>query len=328
MIACVTGATGFIGSHLSDLLLEKGFTVRTLVRKTSNLRWIQGKDIECIPGDVRDPHSLERFLEGADYVFHIAGLVKARTREDYFEANDVATRHMLEATKKVAPAVRRFLFVSSQTAGGPAEALDRPNTEDMPTKPITTYGESKAAAEQTVASFTGTVPWTIVRPPAVFGPRDTEILIYFRTVAKGLNSLIGFNEKRLNLIYCEDLVRGMYLAATAEISLHRTYYLASERRYSWPEVGRIATAALGKRAVTVRLPHAVVYSVAAISQLVSALQRKAATLNLEKARDITTQYWLCDSSAAQRDLGWREEVELEEAIRRTIEWYRGQGWIG
>jgi nucleoside-diphosphate-sugar epimerase len=327
MIACVTGATGFIGSHLADLLLEKGFTVRTLVRKTSNLRWIEGKNIECITGDVRDPKSLEPFLEGADYVFHIAGLVKARTREEYFDANDNATRHMLEATARFAPAVKRFLFVSSQTAGGPAAAHDRPLTEDMPPKPITTYGASKAAAEKTVASFTGVVPWTIVRPPAVFGPRDTEIMIYFQTVAKGLNSLIGFNDKQLNLIYSEDLVRGIYLAATSDVSLHRTYFLASERQYSWPEVGRVAAAALGKRTVTVRLPHAVVYTVAALAQLAAAVQRKAATVNLEKARDITTQYWLCDSSAARRDLGWREEVDLEEAIRRTIAWYREQGWI-
>lgn len=327
MIACVTGATGFIGSHLADLLLDNGFTVRTLVRKTSNLRWIQGKPIECMQGDIRDPQSLAPFLEGADYVFHIAGIVKARTREEYFEANDSATRHLLEATKQFAPNVRRFLYASSQTAAGPAPSRENPVTEDVPPNPITTYGASKIAAEKTVASFTGIVPWTIVRPPAVFGPRDTEIMIYFQTVSKGLNSLIGFNEKRLNLIYSEDLVRGIYLAATSDVSLHRTYFLASERSYTWPEVGRIAADALGKRTITVRLPHAVVYAVAALAQLAAAVQRKAATVNLEKARDITTQYWLCDSSAARRDLGWREEVSLEEAIRRTIAWYREQGWI-
>ncbi|MBL0175860.1 MAG: NAD-dependent epimerase/dehydratase family protein [Ignavibacteria bacterium] len=327
MIACVTGATGFIGSHLADSLLAQGYTVRTLVRKTSNRRWIQGKNIECIEGDVRDPASLHTFLAGADYIFHIAGVVKARAPEEYFLGNDTATRHMLEAARDHAPALRRFLFVSSQTAAGPAPSADRPLTEDMPANPITTYGRSKIAAETTVQSFTGIVPWTIVRPPAVFGPRDTEIFIYFQTIAKGLNSLIGFGEKRLNLISTEDLVRGIILAATAEVSLHQTYYLASTQAYTWPEVGRISAKLLAKRTVTVRLPHGLVYSVAAVAQLAAALQRKPATLNLEKARDITRQYWLCDSSKALRDLGWRDEVPLEEAIRRTIAWYREQGWL-
>ena len=327
MIACVTGATGFIGSHLADSLLAQGYTVRTLVRKTSNRRWIQGKNIECIEGDVRDPASLHAFLAGADYIFHIAGVVKARAPEEYFHGNDTATRHMLEAARDHAPALRRFLFVSSQTAAGPAPSADRPLTEDMPANPITTYGRSKIAAETTVKSFTDIVPWTIVRPPAVFGPRDTEIFIYFQTIAKGLNSLIGFGEKRLNLISTEDLVRGIILAATAEVSLHQTYYLASTQAYTWPEVGRISAKLLAKRTVTVRLPHGLVYSVAAVAQLAAALQRKPATLNLEKARDITRQYWLCDSSKALRDLGWRDEVPLEEAIRRTIAWYREQGWL-
>jgi dihydroflavonol-4-reductase len=327
MIACVTGATGFIGSHLADTLLAQGYTVRTLVRTTSNRRWIQGKNIECVEGDVRDPASLRAFLAGADYIFHIAGVVKARAKEEYFHANDTATRHMLEAARDHAPGLRRFLFVSSQTAAGPAPAVDRPLTEDMPAHPITTYGRSKIAAETTVKSFTGIVPWTIVRPPAVFGPRDTEILIYFQTISKGLNSLIGFNEKRLNLIYSEDLVRGIILAATADVSLHQTYFLASTQAYSWPEVGRLSAKLLGKRTVTLRLPHGLVYTVAAVAQLTAAMQRKAATVNLEKARDITRQYWLCDSSKALRELGWRDEVPLEESLARTIAWYREQHWL-
>ncbi len=327
MIACVTGANGFIGSHVVDRLLAEGYTVRALVRKSSNLRWLEGKNVDFVYGDVRDAASLPAFVANADLIFHIAALVKARTRDEYFEANERATRRLLEAARLHAPGLRRFLYVSSQTAGGPAPSLDAPVTEDSPPNPITTYGESKIAAEKVVKEYTGVLPWTIVRPPAVFGPRDTEIFIYFQTVARGLNSIIGLGEKRLNLIYVEDLVDGFFRAATADIALHQTYFIASKAFYSWPEVGSIVGRALGKKYFTVRIPHAVVYALAAVAQTVASISGRAATLNLEKARDITRQYWICDVSKAERELGFRENTTIDEAIRRTVAWYREQGWL-
>ena len=327
MTACVTGANGFIGSHLVDRLLSEGYAVRALVRRSSNLRWLEGKGVELVYGDVRDVASLPAFVAGADLIFHIAAVVKARTRDEYFEANERATRHLLEAAHAHAPSLRRFLYVSSQTAAGPAPSLDAPLTEDSPCHPITSYGESKIAAENVVKEWSGRLPWTIVRPPAVFGPRDTEIFIYFQTVARGLNSIIGLGDKRLNLIYSEDLVDGFLRAATADIAVGQTYFLASEDYYSWPQIGGIVGRALNKKFVTLRVPHAVVYLVAMVAQSIAALRRQAATLNLEKARDITREYWICDSSKARRELGFREKYSIDEAIMRTVEWYRQQGWL-
>lgn len=327
MIISVTGGTGFIGSHLVDRLLEQGHQVRTLVRKSSNLRWLDGKNVELVEGDIRHPDSLQAFLRDADMVYHIAGVVKARNRQGYIEGNVLATQHMLEAATRYAPRLRRFLYVSSQTAAGPSQSLERPLREDDTPRPITTYGESKIAAEEAVRAMGNEFPWTIVRPPAMYGPRDTEIFIYFQTIARRLNSMIGFGDKRLSLLHSDDLVQGMILAAEADVSLGQTYFISSEEFYSWPQVGRITAGIMQRRALTVRLPHGLVYTVAAVAQSIAAMQRRPATLNLEKARDITQRYWICDVRKAREELGYRQQVSIEDGIRSTVEWYRREGWL-
>lgn len=327
MVIAITGATGFIGSHLADRMLAAGHEVRALVRASSNLRWLDGKDVQLVQGDIRDADSLEDFIRDADYVYHIAGVVKARDRAGYFDGNVRATENMLQAAERFAPGLRRFLYVSSQTAAGPSPSLDRPVREEDEPRPITTYGESKIAAESAVRAVADRLPWTIVRPPAMYGPRDTEIFIYFQTIARHLNSMIGFDDKRLSLLHADDLVSGMVLAAEAGNSVGETYFISSEEYYSWPQVGALTAGIMDRRVLTIRLPHAMVYTVAALAQSIAALQQKPATLNMEKARDITQRYWTCDVSKAKRELGYRQEVGLEEGIRGTVEWYRAQGWL-
>ncbi len=327
MIAAVTGATGFLGSHLADALIARGCTVRSLHRKSSNLRWVKDTPIELIEGDLRSPDALKRLVQGADLVFHVAGVVKARTLEDYTAGNETATRNMLEAVRQYAPDCRRFLHVSSGTVGGPAPSLDRPIREDDPPNPLTRYGITKAAAEAAVKEYTGILPWTIVRPPAMYGPRDTEILVYFKTFAGGLNTMMGFNEKHVSLLHSTDLVNGILLAADSDKAVGQTYNISSEHFYTWPQVGRVTGEVLGRRGLSIRIPHSVVFAVAAVAQLMGAIQRKAVTLNIEKARDITQQYWIFDVTKARNDLGYRQTISLEDGIRSTIEWYKKQGWL-
>ncbi len=327
MIASITGATGFIGSHVADRLLERGYRVRALVRKTSNLRWLKDKPVELIEGDIRDAGSLESFIRGADYVYNIAAVVKARSWDEYYEGNVLSTRNMLKASQQFAPNIKKFLHVSSQTATGPSYSLTEPVNEETPCRPITRYGRSKLEAENEVNAFAERLPVTIARAPAVYGPRDTEVFIYFRTVYKHLNSMIGFNDKRVSLLHSDDLVRGMILAAESEFAAGKTYFISSEEYYSWPQVGKLTAAIMKKWYVTVRVPHFIVYFIAAIAQTIAAMQRKAATLNIEKARDITQQYWVCDTSKAVHELGYRQELSIEEGIRNTVAWYEQQGWL-
>ena len=190
MDVLVTGSTGFIGSHLVELLLQKGCRVRCLIRKTSDLQWLKDLPVEFVEGDIADPPSLARAVRGVEYIYHSAGLTKARTEDQYFRANAGGTRSLLEAARDVAPGLKRFLFLSSQTAAGPSPTIT-PITEEFPPRPITTYGRSKLQGEKECLSVSGRVPVTICRAPAVYGPRDKDVFEFFHTVSRGLQPMAG-----------------------------------------------------------------------------------------------------------------------------------------
>jgi nucleoside-diphosphate-sugar epimerase len=326
IISVVTGASGFVGSHLVDKLLEEGHKVKCVLRSTSSTRWLDGKNVEIINCGLFDREQLKIVLKDADYVFHIAGVVKAKTEEEYFKGNVETTKVLLEVLEEVNPNLKRFVVASSQTACGPS-LNGIPCNEETKEHPITTYGRSKFAQENLVKSYRGKIAYTIVRPTAVFGERDTEIYLVFKTYKAGLLTLIGFDEKKLNLIHVKDLVDGIYLSAISEKAKDQIYFLASEEIYTWPIVGNAIAKAFGKKALTVRLPHLLVYSVAAIAEFFSSFSSKAATFNLEKARDFVQKNWTCDVSKAKNDFGFRQNISLEEGIKRTIDWYREMKWL-
>lgn len=325
-IAVVTGGTGFVGSHLVDLLLDKGYEVRCITRKSSDLKWLKDKDVKIFDCGLYNKEALKGVIREADYVYHVAGVVKSKTREGYFRGNVDTTRTLIEATLESNPNLKRFLVVSSQTVTGPS--LDgKPVNEETECRPITTYGKSKLEEEKLVLSFKDKLPITICRAPAVYGERDTEIFIYFKTFSKGLTTTIGFNEKKLSLIHVLDLVNGFYLAATNEKSKGQIYFISSEEFYTWPQINNITSRIIGKNPVVIKVPHFLVYTIAAVAQFIAMFSSKPATLNIEKAKDITQQYWICDTSKAVRELGYNQNISIEEGIKRTIEWYKKMNWI-
>jgi nucleoside-diphosphate-sugar epimerase len=326
MRVLITGATGFIGSHLAEQLHQTGYTLRCLVRKTSNLRWIEHLPVEYCYGDLFDEEVLKQAVAGVDYVYHVAGLTKAKTREEYFLGNHIGTKNLLDAVEKVRPNLKRFILVSSLAAVGPS--LDgTPVNEETPYHPITAYGESKMEAEKECLKTVGRLPITIVRPPAVYGPRDRDVFEFFKSVNKGLQPMIGLKTKTVSLIYVTDLVNGIILAGEHRASVGKGYFISSERYYSWKEVGDITTRIMQKKAIRVKIPVAVVYTIAAVSELFSMATGKAVLLNMEKARDIVQDAWTCDISKAKSELGFREAHSLEAGIRETVTWYRRQGWL-
>jgi nucleoside-diphosphate-sugar epimerase len=326
MISLVTGATGFIGSHLVDLLLSKGHTVRVLLRRTSSLEWLKGLPIELVYGDLFDMEALEKAVGGADYVFHSAGLTKAKTPEEYYRANQEGTRNLLNAALSRAPRIRRFVQVSSQAAVGPSPT-SAPITEEFPPNPLTTYGRSKRKAEEEVMEVATRIPVTICRPPAVYGPRDRDIYEFFHTFGMGVQPIVGFKEKYVSLVHVSDLVHGILLAAESPKAEGQMYFISSERAYGWKEVGEVTRAAMGRGAFRVRIPEPLVYLISAFAEVGAKFSSKPALLNLEKARDMVQDYWTCDSSKAARDFGYRQEISLEAGIRGTVEWYKKQGWL-
>jgi dihydroflavonol-4-reductase len=326
VIALVTGATGFIGSHLVELLLKQKYAVRVLLRTTSDTTWLKGLPLEYVYGDLFDRDALQRAVTGVDYVFHSAGVTKAKKPEEYYRGNTEGVANMLDAVARHNPAVKRFVQISSQTAAGPSPGIT-PVSEEAPPHPITTYGKSKLRAEQLCAERSGVIPITIVRPPAVYGPRDKDVYEFFNTMSKGLQPMVGMKEKYVSLIHVGDLVRGFVMAAESETARGQTYFISSSKVYGWKEVGEVTHKVLGKSALRIRVPEGGVYVIAAFSELFGLLSRKPVLINFEKARDMVQDYWTCDSSKALRDFGYRQEITLEDGIRNTVDWYRSKGWL-
>lgn len=325
-IAAVTGANGFVGSHLVDFLLEKNIEVRCIVRKSSNLQWLEGKDLKIFDCGLFDKEGLREAFKGVNYIFHIAGVVKAKDESGYFKGNVESTKILLEVAEEMKDQLKKFVVVSSQTVSGPAQK-GKPVNEEMKPNPLTTYARSKLKQEEVALSYKDVFPITICRAPAIYGERDTEIFIYFQVFNRGLTTLIGFDKKELSLLHVADLAEGLYLAAISEESSGEIYFISSEKYYNWDEVGKVTSKVLGKKAFRIRIPHFIVFTIAAFAQFFAMFSSKPATLNIEKARDLVQSYWICDTSKAMRELGYRQKVSLEEGIKRTCEWYKKMKWI-
>ena len=326
MKTLVTGATGLVGSHVADRLLDRGHEVRCLIRKSSSPLWLDGKPFERTEGNMLDVESLKSAVENVDAIVHVAGVTAARTKEDFFTGNQVTTRTLLEAVRRYNPGLTQFIHCSSQAAVGPS--LDgQPITELTPPHPITTYGKSKRAAEEECERARQDFPVTILRLSAVYGPRDTAILTFFQTVDKRLKPLIGMREKFINLVHAADVAEGVARSLECAAAQNETFFIGSEQQYSWREVSELTSEILNRRGLTIKLPHGLVYTVAGLSEFFSMFQKKPSVLNWEKGRDMVQSNWTCSVEKAKQELGYRQDVSLEDGIKNTTEWYQRQGWM-
>ncbi len=325
-IAFVTGGTGFIGSHLIDRLLLKGYHVRALVRNPKNLGYLKDLPIEIIEGDLFSTTALEKAIEGAQFVYHVAGLVAAHSKKEFFRGNQDATRNIIEITARVNPHIKKFIHISSQTAVGPGRGMTAVNETAVP-NPLTTYGKSKLASEHEVLKFKDKLPITILRVSAVYGPRDSATFDYFKSAYRGLELLIGFTESYVSLVHSTDLVTGIILAGESEKATGQIYFLGSEQYYTWHEIGYVTKSVLNKKLIRVRVPKPFVFVIAGISEIASKFKSKPSVLNYEKAYDLTQDNWCCDVTKAKTELGYKQEVTLAEGVKETIKWYLDHKWM-
>ena len=320
MKTLVTGATGFIGSFLAEALVRKGYTVTCLVRKTSDLKWIRHLDMDILHADLADPDAYAGRLREFDHIFHVAGLTKADSEKAFFHANAECTRILAAAAAKENPGLKRFLLVSSLAAAGPS--LDGvPLTEGAVPLPVSAYGRSKLAGERAALSSAGSMPVTVIRPPAVFGPRDRDFFLVFKAVQKGVFPYWG--KCSYSLIYVEDLVRGLILAAEKSEAVGKTYFLADSRIYSNDDIWQALSASVGRNAVRLRLPRSVLPVLAAVIQKF----QKKGIINADKMQEIRFPHWTCDPEKAGKELGFFTEMTLGEGFSKTIGWYRKEKWL-
>jgi len=322
----VTGANGFVGARLCEILLERGHAVRALVRQSSNLFRLGGVDVDLVYGELGDFPSLIAAAEGVDIIIHTAGRIKAPSLAEYMEANKQGTKNLIKAVTEVAPNLQRFVYVSSLAAGGPGPD-ERPVTEDDPPRPVTPYGASKLAGEKETLSFTDRLPVTVIRPPGVYGPGDTQVLGFFRTVCWHIKPYFGAPTAKLRLVFVDDLIEGLILAAEKEEAVGEVFYIADDKNYTWLELETIIAREAHVWAVPVRIPHWFVRSIAALSELAYKPTGKTPALNRHKAEDFLQANWSCSVAKAQRMLGYRCRFPFEKGAAITIKAYREKGWL-
>ncbi len=327
MKALVTGATGFIGSHMAEFLISRGMEVVCPVRDRSRLRHLEG-----IPARIIAYDNLESEIEsgeGFDYVIHVAGATRARDYETYRAANVGRTRDLLELCSREScrGRLKRFVLVGSQAAAGPSPDNASPVKESDPPRPISLYGRSKLEAEHIALSYGDRLPVTIIRPPTVFGPRDSDVLDVFRLAKYRLAPCLSGPDRLVSIVYVEDLVEGIHAACTSSNACSNIYFLANPQPVIWKrfvlEVARIC----GYTAIAVPIPLLAMKIVAAAGDWVGKLTGSAPLFRSEKLEEMRQIAWVCSSEKARRDLDWVPKTPMEKAIEKTARWYRKHGWI-
>jgi nucleoside-diphosphate-sugar epimerase len=317
--ALVTGATGFVGSHIARAFVEAGYEVRCGVRDSSSRRWISNLPVELTPLDMTG--RTEDFcmaVKDADLVVHAAGITRARREEEYHAVNAGGTGRLVAAALEAG--VSRFVLIGSLAARGP-DQLAREGHDH----PESAYGRSKLEAEEHLRSKSGQMEATVLRPAGIYGPRDTDLLPLFRTAQRGwLPRPSGAN--LLQPVYAEDVARAALAAARKDVGFG-PFPVAEAARYTWEDVVAVLQRALGRNVRAVRVPAAVFTLAGRAAEWAAKPFSAVPLFDERRARDLAVRTWTCDVSAAERELGWRAEVPLSEGLERTARWYRQAGWL-
>jgi nucleoside-diphosphate-sugar epimerase len=319
----VTGGTGFIGSHLVDRLLGEKTDVYALVRDPQKLKWLEGKNIRCLAGDLYSIPSLPKDL---DYVFHVAGLTKSSRLADYYTVNQQGTASLFQSLRSQNITPKRIVNLSTIAAGSPS-LEGRPVTEDTPPNPVTCYGKSKLLGEYEAHSCQDVFSTVSIRVGGVYGPRDKDFLSFFKIIKRGFLPLLGRIPLKLSLIHVQDLVTAMMLAARKDLPSGEVFNVADPDPYSWEDLGKTAAEILGKKIKTIKIPLSLVWAAACFASLGQKITGKSSAVNKEKYKEAKQGAWVVDTKKAETLLGFRSQYTLEEGLKETLDWYKEQNWM-
>jgi nucleoside-diphosphate-sugar epimerase len=322
----VTGGTGFVGSHLVELLLARGYDVTCLVRDPARLRWLAGKEVRLVAGDCSDPDSLSGAVRGVSVVYHAAGLTKAFRKSDYYAVNRQGTRNVLEACSRHDPGLQKFVLVSSLAAAGPSLSGVPVTDRDEP-HPVSDYGRSKLLAEAEALKFKDRFPVVIMRPSAVYGPRDTDVFELFQWAAKGFIIDLQGAERSMQWCYVGDVAEALLLAGERAVPSGSIYFAAEDRIYRSTEFHTLLQQTGGVSSRVIKVPVWAGYAIGALSEAAGAIRGRANIMNRQKVREAVQQAWTCDLAKTAKDLGFIARVPLEPGLELTWKWYREQKWI-
>lgn len=327
MKVLLTGATGFVGSHVLDVLCEEGIDTSLLLRESSNRQFIAPHmdRVEVRVGTLADPVSLKSALNGITHVVHCAGITKATHPAEFEQVNLRGTCHLLEAINVAQTPVQRFIHISSLAACGPATASS-PARETDPPRPVSAYGKSKLDSEQAVRSMCKT-EYVIVRPPAVYGPRDKAFLMLFKAVKGGFCPRFGSTQQELSLVYVRDLAQVIVSLLRHPQAPGLTVNVASNEVVTDEQLCRAIADGLGVRYRPVCFPVWVLRAVCKLNEAVSTISRRPSILGWDKYRELTAPGWVCDTSVLRNKLGLSCDTTVRDGIRATVAWYQHHKWL-
>ena len=320
----VTGATGFIGSHLVDELRWKGYEVTALIRESSDLRWLRGKRLEYLYGDLLGKGKLPS-LKGFAHIFHLGGATKALRHKDFYRTNREGTERLIAAARRIR-GLKRFVYLSSQAAAGPSP-LERMQTEQDPPCPVSPYGKSKLQGEKAVLRCRDKFHVTVLRPSAVYGPRDAYMFEVFKTISKGRMPLLGKDPVFLSFCYVEDLIQALLLSIRGRYRSGEVFFIADGGKYSLGSFADVVSSALKVKLRTIHVPLWAAKFYAAAADGWGFARRKPASFSRNKCAEAIQRNWVCDISKAKKKLGFRPRFRLEAGVKVTLQWYQEKGWL-
>lgn len=327
MKVLLTGASGFVGSHILDLLVARGIPTAILLRPSSPRRFIELHltRVEIRTGSITEAGSLESALSGITHVIHAAGCTKAVHSAEYHAVNAAGTTNLIEAINRHLDCVQRVVILSSLAASRPGTSAD-PAREADTSQPVTAYGHSKLAAEHAVLDKCR-ADYVILRPSAVYGPRDSDFLVLFKTVKGRIVPCLDGGRQELSLVYVEDL---------AEVVVESLTHLALGRQKINVAAAEILTSAgmareigrqLGVKPIELPVPRALLWIACATRTLLSKMTGRPNILSLEKYPELIAPGWVCDTSKLQGTLGRQCPTHLSAGVTRTLAWYRQERWL-
>ncbi len=308
-LAAVTGATGFVGSHIVQALSNDGWRLRLLVRRQPDLD-LGVQPVQRARDKLNDSEALRALVRGADAVIHVAGAIKARSREDFMAVNAEGTRRVVAAREEVAPGAN-LIMLSSLAAREPQ---------------LSHYAASKAAGEAHLRNVGGR--WSVLRPSAIYGPGDRETLTVFKMARMPLHPLLNGPEARVCLVNVADVVSAIATVLRGGVA-PGTYEVSDMRYdgYAWREIVEAACASRGCRARPVRVPSAVVRTLGRLGDIGAHVSGSAEMLTSQKVREILHQDWSSDPEAQLPPHLWTPSVGVYDGFREAVAWYRNSGWL-
>ena len=328
----VTGASGFIGSGLVAALVEAGHEVCALMRPSASSEFLKGIKYTRLAGDLGDQESMLRACQNTDVIYHLAGLTSARNKEEFFKFNAEATKNLAHAAIK-SGSVKKFIFVSSQAAAGPSIGL-APRSESEADSPVSMYGESKLRAELYLDELKGKLNFISIRPPMVYGPRDKNVFLFFKTIQRQwlpiLPAKTPTGHKYYSAIHVDDLITALVAALDApEIDYQNgeRFFVTDGQIYTYERIMGVIAKELKVKPFRVRVPGALMTTLAAAGSLAGKALNKNFQLNRDKLKELQADYWICSPQKSFDHFKYKPKYTMESGVPQTVAWYKVNGWL-